>query len=199
LEGGARPVALVTSPIGWTADEDVGLLLEAARRYDDVAARDERCPDLVVVLTGDGPLRGEWLPRLAGVSLRRVRVVSLWLEPRDYPTFLGAADLGLSVHRSTSGVDLPMKIADLLGAGVPVCALDYGPCLREMLADGETGRLFRSAGELADRLVELLRGHPDETGSLAYLRAGTVRSGRERWHDGWMRVARPLFAVDTSP
>jgi beta-1,4-mannosyltransferase len=195
LEPG-RPTALVVSPIGWTADEDVGLLVEAAGRYDDAADRDrDAYPDLVVVLTGDGPLRDEWLPRLASAELGRVRLRALWLEPGDYPEFVAAADLGLSLHRSTSGVDLPMKVADLLGAGVPVCALDYGPCLREMLVQGETGRFFSSAGELADVLLALFRNHPDDAGPLARLRAGVARTTGERWRGTWMRVARPIFEV----
>lgn len=189
-----RATALVIGPIGWTADEDVGLLVEAAGRYDSVASGDpDAYPDLVVVLTGRGPLRDVWAPRLAAASRGRVRLRALWLEPGEYPTFVAAADLGVSLHRSTSGVDLPMKVADLLGAGVPVCALDYGPCLREMLVDGETGRFFSSAGELADLLLALLRGHPDDRGPLARLRAGVARTTHERWREAWMRIARPLF------
>ena len=54
-------------------------------------------------------MRGAFEARLRGLGLRRVAVRTAWLEPDDYPRLLAAADLGLSFHASSSGVDLPMK------------------------------------------------------------------------------------------
>jgi hypothetical protein len=83
-----------------------------------------------------------------------------------------------------------MKIADLLGAGVPVCALAYAPCLAEMLRDRETGLFFETAEELTGRLRQLI---DDRDGLLATLRRNVVAGSRQRWRDGWNRTARPVL------
>src|SRR4029077_5100988 len=114
-------------------------------------------------------------------------------EAEEYPRVVAAADLGVSVHRSTSGLDLPMKIADLQGAGVPVCALDYGPGLGEMIRHGDNGLLFRDATELAEQLQRLFGARADDDDLLARLRAGTARAAGTRWHDAWAETAGPVL------
>jgi len=189
-----RPALIVTSS-SWTADEDFSLLLDAMVACEAALERaSASLPGLFFLMTGDGPQRAHWERRFAACGFRHVRTQTVWVDAADYPLLLGAADVGVSLHRSASGVDLPMKIADMFGAGLPVFALDYGPVLFELVRAGENGELFTTGHELAQQLESALAGFPGASG-LEALRAGVERLSGESWEAGWRREALPLLAA----
>ena len=208
-----RPALLVSST-SWTPDEDFGILLDALRRYDVLARADARrrrrtLPDLVVIVTGKGSQRNAYEARMASLALRHVAVRTAWLSFEDYPTLLGAADLGVCLHTSSSGLDLPMKVVDMQGAGLPGAAVRYD-VVRELVReedededeDGEAGTsrangvLFDDGEELSRHLARLLQGWWTEGGDkteLERLREGAAEAATERWAENWERNALPLF------
>lgn len=99
-----RPALLVSST-SWTPDEDFSVLLEALERFDSRAASgaSPTLPFVVVIVTGKGPQKEEYVKRMKEASMSRVAVCTAWLEPDDYPVLLGSADLGICLHTSTSG------------------------------------------------------------------------------------------------
>ena len=187
-----RAPAIVVSPTSWTRDEDFDLLLQAVRRCEALT-EGRAFPDVLVLLTGRGGRRAEFERQAAALPGRRVHVRTTWLEPDEYPRVVAAADLGLCLHRSASGLDLPMKIADMHGAGLPVCALDYGPCLDEMLRHDDTGLRFADAERLARQWVVLLAGFPDTTPDLDRLRANVEQARGTTWRTGWEAEAREIL------
>ncbi len=186
---------LVVTATSWTDDEDFALLLDAVDQCDASRAAEafsqERRP-LLIVMTGRGPRRLAVEQELARRRAGGVHVRTAWFEDEEYPRVVGASDAGLSLHRSASGLDLPMKVLDYLGAGVPVCALDYGACLGELVQAGENGFLFSDGRQLADLLVRLF---VDAEGVRERLRVEqSVRGARrESWEEAWGRSAGPLL------
>ncbi|KDD72534.1 hypothetical protein H632_c3221p0 [Helicosporidium sp. ATCC 50920] len=150
-------------------------------------------PRLALLITGKGPLRARYEREMAALDLEHVALRTLWLEPGDYPVLLGSADVGVSLHASSSGLDLPMKVVDAQGCGLPVCALRY-PCLeRELVREGLDGLLFETAEGLAESLVELGESVGQPQGLLHCLRAGARDGSKETWQQAWDRAALPLL------
>jgi beta-1,4-mannosyltransferase len=194
LNLGVRRIPVVVAPTSWTLDEDFDLLLEALERAErTLAARlgpsDGSTPDLAVLLTGRGDMRADFERRVARRGFKRLAVRTVWLEPADYPTLIGMADAGLCLHQSSSGLDLPMKLADFRGAGVPVCAFDYAPVLSEVLTPGHEGVTFHEPGQLASVLLALATADLSTTPAFAAARAWLAGNPAERWEAQWPRAA----------
>lgn len=197
LRLGASRIPLVVCPTSWTPDEDFDLLLEALERADRaLAAEPQRAasstPALAVLLTGRGELRAAFEQRLARRDLHHLAVRTVWLEPGDYPVLIGMADAGLCLHQSASGLDLPMKLADFRGAGVPVMVFDYGPVLSEVLTSAHEGALFHEPGQLAQWLVALARHSPEGALELTEARRWLTDHPPTRWEAEWMAALPQL-------
>ena len=149
----SRPALLVSST-SWTADEDFSLLLTALDIYQSSVAS-AKLPKLLVLITGKGHLRKGFEKAVAAReanSWKDIAVRCTFVPARDYPTLLGCADLGVSLHTSSSGLDLPMKVVDMFGCSVPVLAKGYR-CLGELVTDGKNGLVFDTGEELGKQMV----------------------------------------------
>ena len=197
LHLGARRIPIVVCPTSWTPDEDFDLLLEGLERAERVLQGDRKgadglSPEIAVLMTGRGPLRDDFERRLARRSLQCVAARTVWLEPNDYPVLIGMADAGLCLHQSASGYDLPMKLADFRGAGIPVCAYDYAPVLSEVLTTGHEGVTFRDPGDLSNLLVAIARADLEKVPHFASARTWLAAHQPERWEAQWGQIARPV-------
>ncbi|KAM0718278.1 hypothetical protein Q7P37_006610 [Cladosporium fusiforme] len=124
--------------------------------------------------------------------LLNVVVITAWLSSEDYALLLGSANLGISLHTSSSGVDLPMKVVDMFGTGLPVAGWSKFEAWPELVTEGVNGRGFGSAEELTRILEELFIGKRSQ---LESLRQGVVEEGKRRWDDEWTPVAGQLFEL----
>ena len=192
--GSAKP-PIVVCPTSWTPDEDFDLLLEALERAERTLTRAGAVttPQLVVFLTGRGALREAFEARAARRNFKAIAVKNVWLEPADYPMLIGMADLGLCLHQSSSGLDLPMKLADLRGAGVPVAVYDYAPVLGEVMTQGHEGVTFRDPGDLATVLVTVASQSIAADSPIGRSRAWLLQNPPQRWSAQWDAAARPVL------
>lgn len=182
--------AIVICPTSWTRDEALDVIIAAADALEAEWAERGPADGLVIAISGEGAGRAAFETRLRGRVSGRVRIVTTWVSGDDYPALVAAADAGLSLHRSSSGLDLPMKISDMYGAALPVCAMDYGATLRELIAPGRTAATFVTAGELAQWLDRMFRPWPARSSVWEELQSGSASAAGLRWGAGWDLEAR---------
>ena len=188
-----RPALLVSST-SWTEDEDFGVLLDALVKYDTSCEKmPERYPMIVCVITGRGPQKEFYEKKISDLSLKNVFIKTLWLASEDYPRLLGCCDAGISLHLSSSGLDLPMKVVDMFGCNLPVFARGF-PCLEELVQAGRNGMIFKNGEELFKQLRTVLAGFPEEDQLLLNFRKRLAKERAEsRWNPNWDSIALPVF------
>ena len=159
--GGAAPRrgVMMIGSTSWTEEDDYSVLIRALRRLDhrlnhevdaycgnlsstngNVTSSSGAAPcstaplDLWVLITGKGPARQRFEEAVRVAKLSSHVVVSTYYAQsyQEYSVLLGAADVGICLHYSSSGLDLPMKGVDMVGAGLPVIALQY-PAIEELM------------------------------------------------------------------
>ncbi|KKZ61843.1 beta-1,4-mannosyltransferase [[Emmonsia] crescens] len=192
--GGCR---LLVSSTSWTPDEDFSILVDALCRYSATASTIKPgLPRLGVIITGKGPQQQMYLSRIAKLmaqsKLEKVTIKSAWLSLEDYAQLLASASLGVSLHTSSSGVDLPMKVVDMFGAGLPVVGWNQYEAWPELVTEGVNGLGFGSTDELLTHLVDLFGGNGEK---LCALRRGALQESERRWDDEWDPVAGRLFEL----
>ncbi|KAK3987557.1 beta-1,4-mannosyltransferase [Cladorrhinum sp. PSN332] len=174
---------LIVSSTSWTPDEDFSILLSALTKY----ASDPKATPLLAIITGKGPQKEYYLNQITQLTkegkLPNVRIVTAFLPFEDYAKLLACADLGICLHMSSSGVDLPMKVVDMFGAGLPVAAYNAYESFEELVKEGQNGTGFETAEDLVAVLERLLSDGGKR--ELEVLRKGAVKEGSRRWDEEW--------------
>jgi len=196
IEKGER--RLLVSSTSWTPDEDFSILLDALVAYSATASMDKQYPKILAIITGKGPLKKHYVERINRLhrekKLANAHISTAWLSIEDYATLLGSADLGVSLHTSSSGVDLPMKVVDMFGTGLPVVGWDRFEAWPELVKEGVNGRGFHNAEGL-DRLLLSLLGNGGHR--MEDLRRGALTESKRRWEDEWTTAAK-VFGIQPS-
>ena len=189
LDIDADDIWLITST-SWTPDEEIEMLLTAAESLNKTMTRQDTKQHLTIIITGKGPRRRWFESEVKSRQFSKVSFNFAFLDKyEDYAALLGCCDIGVSLHVSSSGVDLPMKGLDMIGAGLPVLSVKY-PCIDELVNEGENGLLFTDGKDLARVLKRLII---TKEISLDHLVEGSIKSSAEKWDSVWMTHARPVL------
>jgi beta-1,4-mannosyltransferase len=171
-----RPILMLSST-SWTPDEDFDLLLKSFKITEiKLLGKNNATPEnlrkVLFVITGRGPMKEAFFKKVKESNLKLFDVQSLWLDSDDYPKLLGSAELGVCLHYSSSGFDLPMKVVDMFSAGLPVAAVYYDT-IKELVQDGQNGFLFKNEEALSEILIKVImdysqQGYSEELDKFRY-------------------------------
>ena len=101
---------------------------------------------------------------------------------------LASADLGVCLHTSSSGLDLPM-----FGCGLPVAAIQF-QALGELVKDGENGRIFKDSEELSGIIQNWFEGFPSSNNIDHIIFSENLEEFRNLgWSENWDTVALNVF------
>ncbi|KYM94828.1 Chitobiosyldiphosphodolichol beta-mannosyltransferase [Cyphomyrmex costatus] len=193
-----RRSGFIVSSTSWTEDEDFSVLLNALQEYENACENSElNLPDLICAITGKGPLKDFYMAIINLKKWKHVEIKMPWLENEDYPKILASADLGVCLHISSSGLDLPMKVVDMFGCRLPVCAYDFN-CLSELVKHNENSLVFTDEKDLAEQLKMWFQDFP-ENKAQQQLREKfqenmfTSQQNDNDWHSNWKLNVLPCF------
>jgi beta-1,4-mannosyltransferase len=190
------PWKLIVSATSWTADEDFALLLDALCAYSAECTSKLHLPKILAIITGKGPQKEYYLSKIKTLNqekkLLNVVITTAWLTHSDYALLLASAHLGVSLHTSSSGVDLPMKVVDMFGAGLPVIGWGKFEAWPELVKQGVNGLGFESSEQLSRQLVNLFGG---DGALMKTLKEGALNESNYRWDDEWDRVGGKMFKL----
>jgi glycosyltransferase involved in cell wall biosynthesis len=133
---------------------------DTARLVEVLAEVRAAVPDLAVLAVGVGLFADDaarFREHLAQRGLLEMVVDAGWVELEQLPVMLAAADVGVYLMDDTllNRTKCPVKLADMLQAGVPVVAEAVGQ-VTEYIRDGETG-VMRPSGDVEGVTAALVR------------------------------------------
>lgn len=139
----------------------------------------DRCPEVSMIVAGDGPERAILARQVTDLSLDRAVAFVGWIEPREIPALINQTTLVLMPSRREG---LPNVAIEAGSFGRPVIATRVGG-LPEIVQNGETGLIVdpEDAEGLARGILQLL-DHPDLAKQMGIAARRRVEE-QFNWHE----------------
>jgi beta-1,4-mannosyltransferase len=191
-----RPILMLSST-SWTPDEDFNILLNAIIQTEEKLLEygrtiGRKMRKVIFIITGKGPERDKFMNRVKATNLQIFDIRSIWLKSDDYPKILGSFDIGVCLHYSSSGYDLPMKVVDMFAARLPVMAIEY-PTIHELVEDNKNGFLFKDENHLSRLMFDEIKLFNEKGYSekIDKMRQNLREFSELTWVRQWKEVAMP--------
>jgi beta-1,4-mannosyltransferase len=194
-----RPLLIVSST-SWTPDEDFDLLLESLIETENnlLNSNDyfEKNRKVLFIITGRGPMKDSFMRKVEQTNLKIFNIKSIWLESDDYPKLLGTADLGVCLHYSSSGFDLPMKVVDMFSAQLPVASFNY-ETIHELIIKDYNGFLFNTREELSNIFEEVIKEYSfnNNNEKIEKFRTNLQNFSKYDWITQWRETAKSVIMM----
>lgn len=173
---------LLVSSTSFTKDEDFDILLDAMKLYDQ--SKGDR--KIFLLVTGKGPEKDHFFERIQELKFsNRVIIKNYWFSQKEYPEIISLADLAISLHLSSSGIDLPMKILDFFGCGIPTISVNF-KTISELVKNGENGYILEK--NTPKELFETISRIISDDRLYDTLKRGAEEESHRRWDDNWGNV-----------
>lgn len=149
----------------------------------------EAFPEAVLVLVGDGAVRGELEALATSLHLGSAVRFLGWKDQEAVRGYMEAATIGLIPHRKTMHTDhtIPHKLFHYMHAGLPCVVSDCKPLVRIVEAES-CGSVYPS-GDPAAMATAIIRMAGESSGMEQMAQAGRT-AVQERWN--WEVTARAL-------
>ena len=182
-----RGLVLVSST-SWTADDDYTMLVDSLKAVDGPGL----AMPIWVVVSGKGETRAVFEKQIQSANLSsKIQVDTVYFQNfKDYARMLGVADAGISLHKSSSGWDLPMKVVDMFGCGLPVMAVDY-PALGELVTS-ECGWVFDTTAEMTS-IIKVIADPAKGPAVINTKKEYVAKHRAAKWDATWTRAVVPLL------
>ncbi|GMM28960.1 chitobiosyldiphosphodolichol beta-1,4 mannosyltransferase [Martiniozyma asiatica (nom. inval.)] len=183
---------ILVSSTSFTPDEDFKVLINSLKELDGKISGSKN--KIWMIVTGKGPLQNEFKKMVEDYNWTNVEIKNVWLPIEQYPKVLKIADLGISLHYSSSGLDLPMKIVDLFGSGVPALTLNFS-VISELVKNNQNGLIMNDNDdfkEMADKIYNVLF-HDKEL--YLKIKQGALAESAKGWDEEWDSKLKPLFKL----
>ncbi|GMM35516.1 chitobiosyldiphosphodolichol beta-1,4 mannosyltransferase [Saccharomycopsis crataegensis] len=183
---------IIVSSTSFTKDEDFNILLDAMKKYDQLmqSQPENYNSKIFLLVTGKGPEKPQFLSKIASLEFsQNIVIQNHWFTAAEYPKVISLADLAISLHLSSSGIDLPMKILDFFGCGIPTISVKFAT-IGELVKDGVNGYVLdnNTDDELCSMICKTL------TNEKIYqkIKNGAIEESKHRWDDNWKTVLNDI-------